>query len=104
MFRLSAFRTALLNHYTSTAGAAALFPPQHQTHIVKILQEESLEDLSISRPRARLSWGVPVPGDCEHTMYVWFDALLVYLSGLGYPGSTSGWPVDLQIIGKDIIR
>lgn len=83
-------------------------------------------DLSISRPRARLSWGVPVPGDPEHTVYVWFDALLVYLSGLGYPWVRAGaenvgrgmeekskaeesaiehaWPPDLQVIGKDILR
>ncbi|KAG5650182.1 hypothetical protein H0H81_000404 [Sphagnurus paluster] len=110
MFRLSAFRESLLAHYTSPSGTNALFPSQHQAHIVKILTEEQLEDLSVSRPRARLSWGVPVPGDQDHTIYVWFDALLVYLSGIGYPNGGKGqdlmnsWPVDLQVIGKDIIR
>ncbi|GLB34388.1 putative class-I aminoacyl-tRNA synthetase family protein [Lyophyllum shimeji] len=106
MFRLSSFRDSLLAHYTSDAGKKALFPPQHQAHVVKILTEEPLEDLSVSRPRSRLSWGVPVPNDPEHTIYVWFDALLVYLSGIGYPWGEKGkgWPVDLQIIGKDIIR
>ncbi|KAF5369690.1 hypothetical protein D9615_010166 [Tricholomella constricta] len=110
MFRLSAFRDSLLKHYTSPAGSKTLFPPQHQAHIVKILSEEPLEDLSVSRPRSRLSWGVPVPGDLEHTVYVWFDALMVYLAGIAYPwggkskGHAEGWPADLQIIGKDIIR
>lgn len=71
--------------------------------------EGPLEDLSISRPRSRLEWGVRVPGDDEQTVYVWFDALLVYLSGVGYPwaqgvGEERGWPADLQIVGKDIVR
>jgi methionyl-tRNA synthetase len=75
--------------------------------------EEGLMDLSISRPRERLSWGIRVPGDEEQTVYVWFDALLVYLTGAGYPwgghgakenGLDSGWPPALQVIGKDIIR
>ncbi|KAF8076974.1 tRNA synthetases class I (M)-domain-containing protein [Lyophyllum atratum] len=110
MFRLSYFRESLLAHYTSEKGRNALFPPQHQAHVVKMLREEGLEDLSVSRPRSRLSWGVEVPGDPGHTIYVWFDALLVYLSGIGYPwggagkGQVEGWPVDLQIIGKDILR
>lgn len=69
----------------------------------------ALEDLSISRPRERLSWGVPVPGDEEHTIYVWIDALTVYLTGSGYPfkdsnGIEGGWPADVQVIGKDILR
>ncbi|RDB20211.1 Methionine--tRNA ligase, mitochondrial [Hypsizygus marmoreus] len=108
MFRLSHFRTSLLKHYI-TANPAAIFPPQHHAHIVQILENEPLEDLSVSRPRSRLSWGVPVPGDPEHSIYVWFDALLVYLAGIGYPwkgssGRVEGWPVDLQVIGKDILR
>lgn len=72
-----------------------------------------LADISISRPRSRLEWGIQVPGDPDHTVYVWFDALLIYLSGAGYPwhslsseapGLPEGWPADLQIIGKDILR
>lgn len=71
---------------------------------------EGLDELSISRSKNRLSWGVPVPGDPSQTIYVWFDALLVYLSGIGYPdceGVTTGegpWPPNLQVIGKDILR
>lgn len=106
MFRLSAFNESLLAHYRS---GDHVFPPQHNAFILQTLEEKSLGDLSVSRPSSRLSWGIPVPGDPEQTIYVWFDALLVYLSGIGYPwnggqGLEAGWPVDLQIIGKDILR
>ncbi|TFK37039.1 tRNA synthetases class I (M)-domain-containing protein [Crucibulum laeve] len=109
MFRLSSFRESLLAHYKSSPGA--IVPRQHYSHIVSILENSPLEDISVSRPRSRLSWGVSVPGDPEHTVYVWFDALLVYLSGVGYPwkggmteGRERGWPVNVQVIGKDILR
>ncbi|KAG6827097.1 hypothetical protein H0H93_015869, partial [Arthromyces matolae] len=106
MFRLSAFNGSLLEHYKS---GERVFPPQHNALAVQTLEEKPLEDLSVSRPRSRLSWGIPVPGNAEQTIYVWFDALLVYLSGIGYPwiggnGVEAGWPVNLQIIGKDILR
>jgi methionyl-tRNA synthetase len=106
MLRLSALQPALLAHYSHTSK---IFPTQHHHDIVQILSSGPLEDLSISRPRHRLSWGVPVPDDPDQTVYVWFDALLGYLSGIGYPWQTgmgihSGWPVNLQIIGKDILR
>ncbi|KAG6833592.1 hypothetical protein H0H87_004219 [Tephrocybe sp. NHM501043] len=106
MFRLSAFNGSLLAHYQS---GEHVFPPQQNAFTVQALEQKPLEDLSVSRPSSRLSWGIPVPGDPEQTIYVWFDALLVYLSGIGYPwdgdkGLSAGWPVDLQIIGKDILR
>jgi len=69
-----------------------------------------LEDLSVSRPRDRLHWGISVPDDPTHTVYVWFDALINYLTGIGYPWDTeeqkirSSWPPDLQVVGKDIVR
>lgn len=103
MFRLSSFREALVAHYSSSDS---VFPASYKAQVMQALP--SLADISISRPRSRLSWGVPVPSDPEHTVYVWFDALLVYLSGIGYPWpdsqNSNGWPVDLQIIGKDILR
>lgn len=73
---------------------------------MQTLKDETLEDLSISRPRERLSWGIPVPGDPSHTMYVWFDALMVYLTGIGFPADQQGspWPPNIQVIGKDIVR
>ncbi|KAF9071105.1 tRNA synthetases class I (M)-domain-containing protein [Rhodocollybia butyracea] len=105
MFRLSRFREALLEHYTS--NPTSIHPQSHHAHLVTTLQAP-LEDISISRPQSRLSWGIPVPGDPEHTVYVWFDALIGYLTGIGYPwsdlGTSQGWPVDLQVIGKDIVR
>lgn len=68
-----------------------------------------LEDLSISRPTSRLTWGVPVPNDDSQTIYVWLDALLNYATKIGYPWppgkmGNSGWPPDCHVIGKDITR
>lgn len=64
-------------------------------------------DLSISRLKSRIDWGIPVPNDSEHVMYVWVDALSNYLTAAGYPdkellGST--WPAHCHVIGKDIIK
>ena len=66
-----------------------------------------LQDLSISR--TTFDWGVPVPGDPEHVMYVWVDALTNYITAVGYPDTDSDlfkryWPADLHVIGKDIVR
>lgn len=69
-----------------------------------------LQDLSISRPRDRLSWGIPVPEDESQTIYVWLDALINYLTKANYPfsspdrASDAGWPADCHVIGKDIVR
>ena len=68
-----------------------------------------LEDLSISRPVDRLSWGIRVPGDESQTIYVWLDALMNYLVKSGYPWAPGedrrgGWPADCQVIGKEIVR
>ena len=69
-----------------------------------------LQDLSISRPSARLSWGIPVPDDSTQTIYVWLDALINYLTKANYPfqipgqEKDAGWPADCQVIGKDIVR
>jgi methionyl-tRNA synthetase len=71
--------------------------------------ENGLEDLSISRPTERLSWGIRVPEDDTQTIYVWLDALMNYVTKAGYPWApgreqTGGWPADCQVIGKDIVR
>lgn len=71
------------------------------------LMKDGLKDVSISRPKKSLSWGVPVPGDPEQVMYVWVDALANYITILGYPDNPEWqqyWPADLQVIGKDILR
>jgi len=106
-FRLSRFRDFLLARYQS--DPQAIYPPQQHANILDLLSIP-LEDLSVSRPRNRLHWGIPVPNDPSHTVYVWFDALINYLTGVGYPWGTeeqkihSCWPPDLQVVGKDIVR
>ncbi len=107
-FRLSAFRESLSAHYAS--HPQAIQPQQFHADIMASLQE-ALEDLSISRKRSRLEWGIPVPNDPEQTIYVWIDALTYYLSFSGYPwksaggdGTSHGWPPNVQVIGKDILR
>ena len=107
-FRLSEFQQVLEAHYTRNAGA--IYPPQHHEAILNQLRAAPLQDLSVSRPSSRLSWGIPVPDDDSHTIYVWIDALTVYLSSIGFPWANrekmlvSGWPSDIQVIGKDILR
>jgi methionyl-tRNA synthetase len=106
-FRLSHFRDFLLTRYQS--DPQAIHPPQQHANILDMLSAP-LEDLSVSRPRERLHWGISVPNDPAHTVYVWFDALINYLTGVGYPWDTieqktrSFWPPNLQVVGKDIIR
>ncbi len=71
------------------------------------LMKDGLKDVSISRPRKSLTWGVPVPGDPEQVMYVWLDALANYITVLGYPdkpGWQDYWPANVEVIGKDILR
>ena len=81
-------------------------PPHYRNEILQIL-EEPIGDLSISRPAARLSWGIPIPWDSAHVTYVWFDALLSYVSPLGFPDGEAfarRWPHARHVIGKDILR
>jgi methionyl-tRNA synthetase len=105
-FRLSAFRERLLKFYKQHSDF--IVPPTRMNEIVKQV-EGGLEDLSVSRPLERLSWGVRVPTDPTQTMYVWLDALLNYASAVGYPftpgaETATGWPADIHVVGKDIIR
>ncbi|TNY18108.1 methionyl-tRNA synthetase [Rhodotorula diobovata] len=111
-FRLSAFREPLLEWLTTTPNPVQ--PPSRTTALVSSLSNPSstdLNDLSISRPASRLSWGIPVPDDPQHTIYVWIDALVNYLTAAGYPWlggeafeKGKVWPPDLQVVGKDIVR
>lgn len=71
------------------------------------LIKDGIKDVSISRPRKNLSWGVSVPGDDSQVMYVWLDALSNYITVLGYPDREEWrdfWPADVQVVGKDILR
>lgn len=103
-FRLSAYADKLLAHYESHPEFIA--PEVRRNEVVSFVSG-GLKDLSISR--TSFDWGVPVPGDPAHVMYVWVDALTNYLTGAGYPDTSSVlyqryWPADLHMIGKDIIR
>ncbi|CAK4015014.1 probable methionyl-tRNA synthetase [Lecanosticta acicola] len=105
-FRLSAFKDRLLEFYAQ--NPEYVVPQERMRALVKEV-EAGLEDLSISRPAERLDWGVRVPTDSSQTIYVWLDALLNYATASGYPWppgkeSAGGWPADVQVIGKDIIR
>ncbi len=85
--------------------------PDFRFNEMKAFLERGLQDFSISRPAAKMSWGVPVPDDAEHVMYVWFDALTNYISTLGWPEDATGdyqkfWEEGLKIqyCGKDNVR
>ncbi len=104
-FRLSAYGDALLQFYDAHPDFIA---PVSRRNEVASFVKGGLRDLSISR--TSFSWGVPVPGDEKHVMYVWLDALVNYIAALGYPetGEWSPyaryWPADLHLVGKDIVR
>jgi len=85
-----------------------IFPDARKHEILNMIKEVGLHDVSFSRPRDVLPWGVDVPGDRDQVMYVWCDALTNYISAIGYADETSQfkkyWPADLHVIGKDIVR
>lgn len=83
-----------------------IIPDSRKNEILNVLKG-GLEDISISRPTEKVGWGIPVPHDPKHTMYVWFDALLNYITVLGFPEHpdfAAFWPANVQVIGKDILR
>ncbi len=101
-FKLSAFEKRLLEFYEKNAGFVS--PESRRNEVVSFVRG-GLQDLSISR--TSFKWGIPVPNDPKHVMYVWFDALTNYLSALGPEGSSLRsrfWPCDLHLVGKDILR
>lgn len=80
-------------------------PETRKNEVLSQIDSENLEDLSITR--TRFDWGVPVSFDEDHVTYVWFDALINYLTGIGFPEDdnwTDWWPADVHVIGKDILR
>ncbi len=83
-----------------------IIPATRRNEILSLI-DSGLEDISISRPKNKITWGIPVPGDSEQVMYVWFEALMNYITVLGYPDNEdfkNYWPANVQVIGKDIIR
>ena len=105
-FRLSKYREALVKHIE--AHPEFVQPESRRNELLNVLKE-GLQDLSISRPAAKaLGWGIPFPGDPEKVVYVWFDALSNYITGVGYGTDearfAAWWPADVHIVGKDITR
>ncbi len=103
-FRMSKYQQALIDHIDSNPD---FIQPKSRRNEVLNFIKEGLRDLSISR--TTFSWGIPVPGNDKHVLYVWFDALTNYITALGYPDDPDGnmakfWPVDAHVIGKDILR
>lgn len=89
-----------------TTGRMEIVPEYRKNEFLELMKD-GLQDVSISRPRKNLSWGVPVPGDPDQIMYVWLDALANYITVLGYPDEAEWqdfWPADIQVVGKDILR
>jgi methionyl-tRNA synthetase len=84
-----------------------IHPETRRREVLSFL-ENPLEDLCITRPRSRMSWGIPLPFDNDYVIYVWFDALVNYISAIGYTEDEerfqSIWPADAHIVGKDILR
>ena len=103
-FRLSDWQEPLLEFYEANPGF--VLPGTRLNEVVSFVGG-GLQDLSVSRTSFR--WGVPVPGDDDHIMYVWLDALTNYITAAGYPETGAGdyarfWPADLHMVGKDILR
>jgi len=89
-----------------TTNRMQIVPEFRKNEFLELIKD-GLKDVSISRPKKSLTWGIPVPGDPEQIMYVWLDALANYITVLGYPdreGWQEYWPADVQVVGKDILR
>jgi methionyl-tRNA synthetase len=107
-FRLSKYWDRVRDHVKNTPNF--ILPAKRQNEVIYWLRDDNKRDFSISR--ASTSWGLPVPGDDSQVIYVWFDALIGYMSSLLQPGDSPtleaamsrGWPADVHIIGKDIMR
>ena len=104
LFRMSKYQARLIKHLEDYPDF--IQPERYRNEVLGFLREP-LQDLSISRPRARLDWGIPLPFDDKHVTYVWFDALINYVSALGYPDDEkykTFWPHAIHLIGKDIVK
>ncbi len=103
-FKLSAYGDKLLEYYDANPD---FIQPEARRNEIKAFVKRGLQDISISR--TTFKWGVPVPNDPDHVMYVWLDALTNYITALGYPDTNDEkyekfWPANYHVIGKDIIR
>ncbi len=104
-FKMSKYQNWLIEYIKNHDGF--IQPEIRRNEILGFLREP-LEDLCITRPRSRLAWGIDYPGSPEHVVYVWFDALINYVSAVGFTTDEKKfktfWPADVHVIGKDILR
>lgn len=103
-FKLSVFGERIARAIES--GEMRIVPESRKKEILNLING-GLEDLSVSRSKEKLSWGVEVPGDPSQTVYIWFEALMNYLTLLGYPEHEDFkkfWPADVQVLGKGVLR
>ena len=106
-FKLSKYQDWLIEHVKN--HPEFILPATRYNEVLSFLELNKLADLCISRPKERLRWGIPLPFSPDHVTYVWFDALINYISAVGSFNEkgvyqSKWWPADLQLIGKDILR
>lgn len=104
-FRMSKYQGWLAEHIKANPGF--IRPQRYEAEVLALLESGALEDLCISRPKSRLTWGVELPFDTDYVCYVWFDALLNYVSALGWPEGENYrkyWAVAEHLVAKDILK
>ena len=104
-FKMSKYQDWLIDHINKNPDF--IRPERYRNEVLSMLKGEVLEDLCISRPVSRLTWGIPLPFDENFVTYVWFDALINYVSAIGYPDGDKFkkyWPSVQHIIAKDILK
>ena len=104
-FKMSKYKDWLLDHINKHPDF--IRPERYRNEVVSLLESGELEDLCISRPKSRLTWGVELPFDADYVTYVWFDALINYVAALGYPDGDKFkkyWPVANHLVAKDILK
>jgi methionyl-tRNA synthetase len=104
-FRMGKYQSWLIDYINTNPDF--IRPERYRNEVMAMLKSESLEDLCISRPASRLNWGIPLPFDKDYVTYVWFDALLNYISALDYPNGekfAKYWNVSQHVIAKDIVK
>ncbi len=104
-FRMSRYQDWLKNHILDNPDF--IRPERYRTEVLALLDSGALDDLCISRPKTRLTWGIELPFDPEYVCYVWFDALLAYTTALGGPGTeafNARWPYAEHLVAKDILK
>ncbi len=104
-FKMGAYQDRLIDYFKTHENF--IRPESRRNEVLGFLQTQTLGDLSISRPKSRLSWGIELPFDKDYVTYVWFDALVNYVSALEYlrptPSRDRYWPASIHLIGKDIL-